>query len=362
MLWRLLRRFLFFFPPELAHWASHIVFRLLGVPAVARRIRPRAQPSLAIRCLGLEFDNPLGLAAGFDKGEITVGGVFAVGFGHAEIGTVTPRPQSGNPKPRLFRMPEHRAIVNRMGFNNEGAARCAARMARLPTQAKLGILGVNIGKNRDTPNERAEEDYLACIDVLHPHADFLVVNISSPNTPGLRELQAKEPLERILRACAGRIGALPHPRPLLVKLAPDLDDETLDDAVEAAIACGVSGIVAANTTIQRPGPTALHRVAKEAGGLSGAPLEPLATAVVRRVYARVKGRVPIIGVGGVMGPEDAYAKIRAGASLVQAYTGLIYAGPTFARQVLGGLAGLLRRDGFERVEDAVGADHRAGPE
>ncbi len=356
MLWRLLRPLLFLVDPERVHHLAQRVLRLLGRPALARRLRPRARPSLAVSCLGLELENPLGLAAGFDKGEVTASGVFALGFGHAEVGTITPRPQAGNPRPRLFRLPEHRALLNRMGFNNEGAEACAARLAALPREARLGILGVNVGKNKDTPNERAEEDYLACIDRLHPHADYLVVNLSSPNTPGLRDLQDRGPLQRLLSACAAR--TRPLGKPLLVKLAPDLSPEALDEAVDVAVAAGAAGVVATNTTIQRPGAVASHRLAGEPGGLSGAPLEPLATAAVRRAYARARGRIPIVGVGGVMDAAGAYAKIRAGASLVQVYTGLVYGGPAFARHLLAGLAELLARDGFSRVADAVGADHR----
>jgi dihydroorotate dehydrogenase len=311
-----------------------------------------------VSCLGLEFESPLGLAAGFDKGELAAAGLFALGFGHVEVGTITPRPQVGNPRPRLFRLPEHRALVNRMGFNNEGAEACAARLAALPREARLGVVGVNVGKNKDTPNERAVEDYLACIDRLHPHADYLVVNLSSPNTPGLRDLQDRGPLERLLSACVAR--TRPLGKPLLVKLAPDLSPEALDEAVDVAVAAGAAGIVATNTTIQRPGPVAGHRRAGEAGGLSGAPLEPLATAALRRAYSRARGRIPIVGVGGVMDAEGAYARIRAGASLVQVYTGLVYGGPGFPRRLLSRLAALLARDGFSRVADAAGADHRVG--
>jgi dihydroorotate dehydrogenase len=354
MLWRLVRAVLFLFDPERVHHLAHRWLRLLGRPALARRLRRPPPPSLAVRCLGLEFDSPLGLAAGFDKGEVSAPGLFALGFGHVEIGTITPRPQAGNPKPRLFRLPEKRALINRMGFNNEGAEACAARLAAMPPAGRAGVLGINVGKNKDTPNERAEVDFLACIDRLHPFADYLVVNLSSPNTPGLRELQEREPLERLLSACAAR--TRPLGKPLLVKLAPDLSLEALDEAVEVAVAAGASGIVATNTTIQRPGDVGALPIAREAGGLSGAPLEALSNAALRRVFSRSRGRLPIIGVGGVMGPEEAYRKIRSGASLVQVYTGFIYGGPMFARVVLDGLSALLKRDGFTCVADAVGAD------
>ncbi|HEU4385118.1 MAG TPA: quinone-dependent dihydroorotate dehydrogenase [Anaeromyxobacteraceae bacterium] len=353
MLWRLLRALLFLFDAERMHRLAHRWLRFLGRPAALRR-RPRPEPSLRTACLGLEFESPLGLAAGFDKGEIRVAGLMALGFGHVEVGTITPRPQAGNPRPRLFRLPEHRALLNRMGFNNEGMEACAGRLAALPRELRPGVLGINVGKNKDTPNERAEEDYLACIDRLHPYADYLVVNLSSPNTPGLRDLQERAPLERVLRACAGHARAAG--KPLLVKLAPDLAPQALDEAVDVAVACGAAGVVATNTTIQRPGACAAHPLAGETGGLSGAPLEPLATEAVRRAFLRARGRIPIVGVGGVMTAGDAYRKIRAGASLVQAYTGFVYGGPRFAARLLEGLAWLLKRDGFRTVGDAVGAD------
>jgi dihydroorotate dehydrogenase len=360
MLWRALRSLLFRFDPERIHHLAVVALRALGWRPVARAVRPRRRrPSLEVEALGLRFEHPLGLAAGFDKGEGVAPGLLALGFSHVEIGTITPRPQAGNPRPRLFRLPEHRAIVNRMGFNNDGAEACAARLARLHAAGRAGVIGVNVGKNKDTPNERAESDYLACIDRLHTYADYLVVNISSPNTPGLRQLQEPEALRRLLSACAARAAALDRPKPLLVKLAPDLEPEALDDAVDVALAVGAAGIIATNTTVQRPGEVAAHRRARETGGLSGAPLEPLATRALRRVYARAGGRLPIVGVGGVMSAWDAYAKVRAGASLVQAYTGFIYGGPSFVSDVVGGLEKLVQKDGFSRLSDAVGADvHR----
>jgi dihydroorotate dehydrogenase len=358
MIWPPVRDLLFRFDPERMHALGQRALHAAGTPALARRLRPRADPALAVRCLGLSFDSPLGLAAGFDKGEVNVAGLFALGFSHVEIGTITPRPQAGNPRPRLFRLVEHRAIVNRMGFNNDGADVAAARLAALRPEDRPGVVGVNVGKNKDTPNERAVDDYLLCIEKLHAHADYLVVNISSPNTPGLRQLQERGALEALLGACAAKARALPRPKPLLVKLAPDLADEALDEAVEVAVSAGAAGLIATNTTISRPPAVAAHPRAAEAGGLSGAPLEPLATAAVRRAYARARGRIPIVGVGGVMSAADAYAKIRAGATLVQAYTGFIYGGPAFPRTVVRGMAHFLRRDGFSRAEDAVGADHR----
>lgn len=360
MIWRALRRLLFLFDPERIHHLALGALRALGRRPVARRLRLRPAPAMEVEALGLRFAHPLGLAAGFDKGEVVAPGLFALGFSHVEIGTVTPRPQPGNDPPRLFRLPEHRALVNRMGFNNEGAEACAARLAALAPEDRPGVVGVNVGRNKVTPNERAEDDYLACIDRLHPFADYLVVNISSPNTPGLRQLQERAALERLLGACADRARSLSTPKPLLVKLAPDLADEALDEAVDVALAVGAAGVVATNTTLQRPGAVASHPRAAEAGGLSGAPLGPLAQRAARRIHARAGHRLPIIGVGGVMSGADAYARVRSGATLVQAYTGFIYGGPAFARGVLRDLEQLLRRDGFSRLSDAIGADVREG--
>ena len=358
MTWPAVRSLLFRFDPERMHALGQRALRVVGRPGIARRLRPAVPPSLAVSAFGLRFESPLGLAAGFDKGEVNVGGLFALGFSHVEIGTLTPRPQPGNPPPRLFRLVPHQAIVNRMGFNNDGADAAGARLARLRPEDRPGVVGVNVGRNKDTPNERAVDDYLACIERLHAYADYLVVNISSPNTPGLRQLQEAEALDRLLRACVASLAERAPGKPLLVKLAPDLSPEALDEAVDVAIAAGVSGIIATNTTLSRAGVEG-HPRAKEQGGLSGAPLEALATTVVRRCAARAAGRVPVVGAGGVMSAEDAYAKIRAGASLVQIYTGLIYGGPAFVRKVNEGLAALLARDGFATVEEAVGADLRS---
>jgi dihydroorotate dehydrogenase len=354
MLWPLLRWVLFRFDPETIHRVAHAALHAVP-PGLARWRRPSPDPRLAVRCLGLTFDGPVGLAAGFDKGDASVAGLLGMGFSHVEVGTITPRPQAGNERPRIFRLPEHRALINRMGFNNDGAEACAARLARLPPAARMGPVGVNVGKNKATPNEQAVDDYLACIDRLHPYADYVVVNISSPNTPGLRQLQEKDALDRLLRACVARLAERAPGKPLLVKLAPDLEPEALDEAVDVAVAAGVAGIVATNTTLSRAGVES-HPRAVEAGGLSGAPLTARATEVVRRVARRAAGRVPIIGAGGVMSAEDAYAKIRAGASLVQVYTGFIYGGPGFARRTCAGLTRLLERDGFRSVAEAVGAD------
>jgi dihydroorotate dehydrogenase len=355
MLWNALRWCLFRFDPEAVHRLAHAA--LHAVPAgVARLRRPRTDPALRLRVLGLDFESPIGLAAGFDKGDVSVAGLFGMGFSHVEVGTITPRPQSGNERPRVFRLPEHHALINRMGFNNDGAAACAARLAALPPGARMGPVGVNVGKNKVTPNEQALGDYLACIDALHASADYMVVNISSPNTPGLRQLQEKDALDRLLRGCVARLRELAPGKPLLVKLSPDLEPEALDEAVDVAIAAGVAGIVATNTTLSRAGVES-HPRAVEAGGLSGAPLTARSTEVIRRVARRAAGRLPIVGSGGVMSAADAYAKVRAGASLVQVYTGFIYGGPGFAKKVNEGLSALLARDGLRTISEAIGADN-----
>jgi dihydroorotate dehydrogenase len=355
-LWPLLRAALFLFDPERIHDLAERALRLVPL-WLARRLRGTVAPTLRVRCLGLTFEGPVGLAAGFDKGEVVLPGLFAPGFSHVELGTVTPRPQPGNDRPRLFRLPEHRAIINRMGFNNAGAEACAARLAALAPAARIGPVGVNVGKNKATPNDAAEADYLACIDRLHRHADYLVVNISSPNTPGLRALQEKAQLERLLSACVRRLAGLAPGKPLLVKLAPDLAPDALDEAVDVAVAAGAAGVIATNTTLSRAGVEG-HPRAGEAGGLSGAPLGGLSTEAIRRCYARAGGRLVVVGCGGVMSAEDAYARIRAGAALVQVYTGFIFGGPAFVRRIHRRLPALLARDGFASIAEAVGADHR----
>ncbi len=354
MRWRLLRWILFRFDPELVHRLAHRLLRLVP-PGLARWRRPRADPRLRVRCMGLDFESPIGLAAGFDKGDVSVAALLGMGFSHLEIGTITPRPQPGNDRPRIFRLPEHRALINRMGFNNEGASGCVARLAALDPAARTGLVGVNVGKNKVTPNEQALDDYLACIDALHPFADYLVVNISSPNTPGLRQLQERDALDRLLRGCVQRLRERAPGKGLVVKLAPDLTPEALDEAVDVAIAAGVAAIAATNTTLSRDGVEG-HPRAGEAGGLSGAPLTARAQAVVRQVALRAAGRVPVIGSGGIMSAEDAWARLRAGATLVQVYTGFIYGGPGFPSQLNAGLLRLMERDGFRTIEEAIGAD------
>jgi dihydroorotate dehydrogenase len=312
---------------------------------------------LATRVWGRDFPNPIGLAAGFDKNAAVIDPMLRLGFGCVEVGSVTPVPQPGNPKPRIFRLVEDEAVINRLGFPSEGMAVVAARLGRRRARRSAGLLGVNLGKNRDA--EDAAADYAAGARTLGPLADYLVVNISSPNTPGLRALQGRAELERLVdRVRAALNEAVPGaPPPLLVKIAPDLTGADMADIAAVALERGVAGLIVGNTTIERPaGIVGRHR--GEAGGLSGRPLLARSTAVLAEIYRLTEGRVPLVGVGGVASAADAYAKIRAGASLVQLYTALVYQGPELVTWIKAGLAELLRRDGFDRLAEAVGAGHR----
>ena len=351
-MYRLLRPILFLLPAETAH---ALAGGLLWLWSRAGR-RPRAREALAQTLWGLRFPNPVGLAAGMDKGQVLVPAWFRLGFGFVEVGTVTPRPQPGNPRPRLFRLPEHRAIVNRMGFNNPGARRVARRLSSLPRQP--GPVGVNVGRNKDTPNERAADDYVAAFRALAPHADYAAINVSSPNTPGLRELQAAGELRALVEAVARARDELHRSTgrrvPLLVKVSPDEPPERLDALADAALAGGADGLIATNTTLSREGVVG-HPRAAEAGGLSGPPLREAAERACARLFLRVGSRAPIVGVGGIATAEDAYRRIRAGASLLQVYTALIYRGPSTAGHIQDGLARLLERDGLT-LPRAVGID------
>ncbi|MFB6173980.1 MAG: quinone-dependent dihydroorotate dehydrogenase [Halobacteriales archaeon] len=347
-LYRAVRPALFTLPAETAHGIAKAgLAAIQGTPlegALAAHYAVR-DDRLAVDAFGRRFPNPVGVAAGFDKNGRIPSALAGLGFGHVEIGGVTAEAQPGNPRPRLFRLPGDRALINRMGFNNEGADAVAAHLAATAPGVPLGV---NIGKSKSTPIERAEEDYAYTYERLAEHGDFFVVNVSSPNTPGLRELQHREPLERILAALQDA-GA----EPLLVKLSPDLSRGAVEDAIDLARERGLDGLVAANTTTERPdGLSDPDR--EEEGGLSGAPLAGRATDLVRFVAERTE--CPVIGVGGVFTAEDAYRKIRAGASLVQLYTGLVYRGPSIAKRINRGLLALLERDGFGSVGDAVGAN------
>jgi dihydroorotate dehydrogenase len=351
-LYACLRQILSVLPPEAAH---RLTIRALwaGLAAGARGVD---DPLLRTRIWGLEFPNPIGLSAGFDKDAEVYEALLRLGFGFVEVGSITPRPQAGNPKPRVFRLPEDGAVINRLGFNSAGLAAAVTNLRRRRA-GQDGILGINIGKNRDSADAAA--DYAAGTTALAPLADYLVINVSSPNTPGLRALQEAGAL-RALLACVetARRAAVPgRPPPLLLKIAPDLGPADARDVAEVALAAGVDGLIVGNTTTGRPAGLR-GRHAKEAGGLSGRPLFALSTELLREVYRLTEGRLPLIGVGGIASGADAYTKIRAGASLVQLYTALIYHGPGLVARIKRDLAACLRADGFATVAAAVGADHR----
>lgn len=322
-----------------AERAHHLVFdnlkrahRMPGAGALLQSLYGFQHPRLEREVFGLRFRNPVGLAAGFDKNAELTDELASLGFGFVEIGTVTPRPQPGNPTPRLFRLPQDEALVNRMGFNNAGAAAAAARLRQRHSTI---VVGGNIGKNKDTPNEHAAQDYIACVEALHEVVDYFVVNVSSPNTPGLRQLQEREPLIRLLQQVQERNAGLPVPRPLLLKIAPDLTNTQLDDILLIAQETQLSGLVASNTTISRSNllTDAAHVDSLGAGGLSGRPLRQRATEVISYLHRRSGGSLPIIGVGGIHSPADALEKLAAGASLLQLYTGFIYEGPALISRI-----------------------------
>jgi len=330
VLYSLARSFLFRLDPELAHELT--LGKLDHAAAFGlTRLVARRVGDLPAQAMGLTFRNPVGLAAGMDKNAAHVDALGSFGFGHIEAGTVTPRAQPGNPKPRLFRLVPAEALINRMGFNNDGVARFVANLQRQRRfRAAGGILGLNIGKNATTPIERAADDYVAALGAVYPHADYVTVNISSPNTKDLRALQDEHELVRLLRALAGERRRLEdqHARrvPLAVKIAPDLEDAAIPRLADVLVDHGIDGVIATNTTIRRDGVSGLQH-ADEPGGMSGRPLRERATEVVRLLATHLKGRLPIIGVGGIMRGADAVEKIEAGASLVQIYTGFIYSGP-----------------------------------
>ncbi|HEX8535223.1 MAG TPA: quinone-dependent dihydroorotate dehydrogenase [Allosphingosinicella sp.] len=339
-LYPLLRPLVFLMEGERAHRATISALKLLPTGA------PTPDPALRMSVAGLDFPNPIGLAAGFDKDAEVFGQILRLGFGFAEVGTLTPLPQAGNPRPRLFRLAEDRAVINRMGFNNGGLD--AAR-ARLEGRSS-GIVGINIGANKDSSDRIA--DYVAGVRRMGPLADYLTVNISSPNTPGLRALQDKVALDDLLRAVIEARGGMKPP--IFLKLAPDLERSDIDDIAEVSIARGIDALIVSNTTISRPPLKSRHR--GESGGLSGAPLKQLALERLRDFRRATGGAIPLIAAGGIESGADAYARIRAGASLVQLYSALVYEGPGLARRIAGELKALLARDGFARVGDAVGAD------
>jgi dihydroorotate dehydrogenase len=353
---------------ERAHDLTMAALQTPVAPALLALVAPPIDARLNQRAFGLTFRNPIGLAAGLDKQGIAAPSWAALGFGFAEIGTVTPRPQPGNPKPRLFRLRGDRAIINRFGFNSAGAEIVAKNLStsrsdhKGPTRREGPAsrdcrVGINIGKNKETANEQAVDDYLRTVDVLHAFADYFVINVSSPNTVGLRSLQEAESLRPLVQQVVDRVAqSAQRPIPVLVKVSPDMADDELLASVDAAIAGGVAGIIATNTTTARSQLRSTPAVAAESGGLSGAPLCARANEVCRTLFRHVRDRVPIVGVGGIFSADDAYQRMRAGASLVQVYTGLIYEGPAIVKQIAAGLIYRLERDGFTNVSQAVGID------
>ncbi len=342
MLYRLLRPALFLLDGETAHRAALTALKVAPIGA-----RPKDDGPLATQVAGLHFPNPIGMAAGFDKDGEVPDALLGMGFGFVEVGSITPLPQAGNPRPRLFRLPEDRAVINRMGFNNGGIE---AAHARLAGRQKRGVLGVNVGANKDAKDRIA--DYIAGITAFSGVADYITVNISSPNTPGLRDLQSEQELNDLLGAIAAS-----HTKgdpPVFLKVAPDLDEAAPGRIVEAVMKHGLAGIIVSNTTISRP--ELRSSQAGEAGGLSGAPLKPLALAQLRAFRAVAGDALPLIGVGGIGSTQDAWERIRAGASLVQLYSAAVYQGPGIAKQITRGLTQLMRRDGFATIAEAVGTE------
>lgn len=330
-------------------------YRMPGLPAAVRAAFARRTPSLPVEAMGLTFPNPVGLAAGLDKDGRHLRPLADLGFGWLEIGTVTPRPQPGNPTPRLFRLVAERALINRMGFNSPGVDAVVRHIGAAP---KPCLLGINIGKNRDTPIERAVEDYVHVLRAVYIHAAYIAVNVSSPNTPGLRALQEQSRLEELLGSLKLEQATLTRAHglyvPVALKIAPDLDDEQLVAIARLVLKHRFDAVIATNTTLARPG-VGHALLAGEAGGLSGRPLKERATVVIHKLYAELNGRVPIIGVGGIENADDAWEKLLAGADLVQLYTALIYEGPSIVRRIVAGLAERVRASGHATLAQAVAA-------
>jgi dihydroorotate dehydrogenase len=348
-----IRPVLFRLPPETAHdIAVKLLRSTVGSAAASKAAKQFGEwPMGPLKRFGLKFTNPLGMAAGFDKNGVLVDQLAALGFGSVEIGTVTAKPQSGNPKPRLFRLPQDQALINRLGFNNDGAERVAARLAHLKRNC---IVGVNIGRNKDVSNDDAVGNYLEAFDLLHSSADYVAINVSSPNTPELRALQKADSLARLLGALQQRNEELGS-KPILLKVAPDLTVDEIGAIVDVAMDLKIDGIIAANTTTTRDGLITPNAERFGSGGLSGKPLARRSTCVLAQIYKLSKGKLPIVGVGGIFSGEDAFEKVAAGASLLQAYTGFIYEGPYFANLVNSELAELLRKRGFRDLDEAVGS-------
>jgi dihydroorotate dehydrogenase len=335
-----IRPILFCFDPEKIHHFVFILLKVLhsipGIPAISRVFYKVNDDRLKRSVFGLEFDNPVGLAAGFDKEAKLYNELANLGFGFIEIGTLTPKGQAGNPKPRLFRLPEDSALVNRMGFNNEGVEAAVERLKKRKTKV---LIGGNIGKNKLTPNEQANNDYYKAFYALYEYVDYFVVNVSSPNTPNLRELQDKQPLTALLKMLKDEMATMPNHKPILLKIAPDLSNEQLDDIIDIVADVKIEGIIATNTTIDR----SMLKSEKSkvdaigAGGLSGKPVRARSTEVIAYLHQKSNGAFPIIGVGGIYTADDAIEKMKAGASLVQVYSGFIYEGPSMVKKICKGI-------------------------
>ncbi len=356
-MYKLLRALLFRLDAEISHRLVFTGLRLLyclpGTSGVVRFLCARHLPALPVTTMGLRFRNPVGLAAGLDKNAEYIRPLSDFGFGFLELGTVTPQPQPGNRKPRMFRLPRHAALINRMGFNNVGVEKFIANIGK---QGRPCPIGVNVGKNRDTPVERAAEDYLAALRAAYVHADYIAVNISSPNTAGLRDLQNQENLEELLCALKAEQTALTekHGRyvPIALKIAPDLDDAQIAAIARLVLEHKFDAVIATNTTITRPG-LEHEPQSHQTGGLSGRPLKRLSTEIIRKLYSHLQGRIPILGVGGIEDADDAWEKLLAGADLVQVYTGLIYEGPGIVRSIVRGLRERMQASGCDNLSDAV---------
>jgi len=337
-MYSLFRPILFRLDPETAHHLTLKMVRLAGILLPARWLLQAmyATPEKPVEVFGLKFKNPVGLAAGYDKDGIAIRGLAGLGFGHLEIGTVTPRPQEGNPKPRVFRLVEDEAVINRMGFPSAGASQVEGCLLHFTHHPRPTIIGVNLGKNKDTPLEEAANDYVSLVKTFSTLADYLAINISSPNTIGLRRLQGRNMLEALLGAIAKERQEISlrggRRTPILVKLAPDLSEDELDDASDVILHSGMDGVIATNTTLGREGLRSDQQ--SETGGLSGSPLRVRSEVVLRQVLKRLDGRVPVISAGGIMGPEDAKRRLDMGAALVQVYTGLVYAGPRLVQKII----------------------------
>lgn len=344
MLYSLLRPLLFLADAETAHSLSLAALRTMQLSSAST-----GHHALSQKIAGLDFPNPVGLAPGYDKNAEVPTAILRLSFGFAEVGTLTPLPQDGNPRPRLFRLAEDRAVINRMGFNNDGMEVAATRLTKRSRDVHGGPLGINVGANKDSADRVA--DYVAGVRAMAPLADYLTINISSPNTPGLRALQDKAALDGLLSAV---MTACTGATPVFLKVAPDLEPADIDDIIEVSMQHNISALIVSNTTITRPPMKSRH--ANEAGGLSGAPLRELAHQRLRDFRQASGGKIPLVAVGGIASAEDAYARIRAGASLVQIYSALVYEGPGLAKTINRGLVRLLKRDGFDNIAAAVGVD------